>query len=51
LIGGVYCEDVDVASAVSPDHKEMNGVMPWAIDPAAAERLWLLSEELTKVRA
>jgi NAD(P)-dependent dehydrogenase (short-subunit alcohol dehydrogenase family) len=47
--GGVYCEDVDIARAVPADHKEMNGVLPWAIDHEAAERLWQLSEQLTHV--
>lgn len=46
-MGGVYCEDVDIAKAVPPDHKELNGVLPWAIDPDAAERLWALSERMT----
>jgi NAD(P)-dependent dehydrogenase (short-subunit alcohol dehydrogenase family) len=45
--GGVYCEDVDVARAVPADYKENGGVSPWAIDPILADRLWVLSEELT----
>jgi NAD(P)-dependent dehydrogenase (short-subunit alcohol dehydrogenase family) len=45
--GGVYCEDVDIARAVPADYKENGGVSPWAIDPILADRLWLLSEELT----
>ena len=45
-IGGVYCEDCEVAlpQAETDDTK---GVAPWAMDPQAAERLWLLSEQLT----
>ena len=27
----------------------MKGVMPYAIDPESAERLWALSEEITGV--
>jgi NAD(P)-dependent dehydrogenase (short-subunit alcohol dehydrogenase family) len=46
-MGGVYCENVDIAEAVPADHKEPNGVMPWAIDSGAAHRLWELSEVLT----
>jgi len=48
-LGGVYCEDVDVARAVAADHQPLDGVMPWAIDKAAAERLWALSERMTDV--
>ena len=44
-MGGVYCEDVNVAEAVSADFPGANGVRPWAIDPAFAERLWKKSEE------
>ncbi len=41
--GGVYCEDCAIAPVIdSPD--ESHGVMAWALDPAAAERLWQLSE-------
>jgi len=46
-MGGVYCENIDIAQAVPADHKEMNGVMPWAIDSDAAKQLWILSESLT----
>lgn len=42
--GGVYCEDCDIAAAVDADHKELNGVLPWARDEEAAQRLWTLSE-------
>lgn len=45
--GGVYCENVDVAVAVSADSKELLGVRPWATDPSLAQRLWTLSETLT----
>ncbi|HEY0182615.1 MAG TPA: oxidoreductase [Rhodopila sp.] len=45
--GGVYCEDVDIAVAVSADSKELLGVRPWATDPSLAQRLWTLSETLT----
>lgn len=49
-MGGVYCEDCDVAEAVPADHVEPSGVRPWAIDPDLAGKLWDLSEELTSVR-
>jgi NAD(P)-dependent dehydrogenase (short-subunit alcohol dehydrogenase family) len=48
-LGGVYCEDVDVARIVADDPQAMSGVNPWAIDRSAAERLWQLSESWTGV--
>jgi len=57
-LGGVYCENCDIAPLV--DEKAMvstggtpqpdmmpSGVMPYAVDPEAADRLWSLSEQLT----
>jgi len=49
-IGGVYCENADIAAAVPADHATLDGVLPWAVDQAAAERLWTLSEMMTGVR-
>jgi hypothetical protein len=43
-MGGVYCEDCDIANAVPADFAEGYGVKPWACDPALADRLWTLSE-------
>lgn len=48
-IGGVYCEDCNIARAVPADSDELLGVRPWAIDAEFAERLWGVSEELTGV--
>jgi NAD(P)-dependent dehydrogenase (short-subunit alcohol dehydrogenase family) len=48
-MGGVYCEDCDIAEAVPADHKPLNGVLPWAIDSEAADRLWHASEKMTGV--
>lgn len=44
-IGGVYCENVDIADAVAADFSGSSGVRPWAMDRDFAERLWKLSEE------
>jgi NAD(P)-dependent dehydrogenase (short-subunit alcohol dehydrogenase family) len=49
-IGGVYCENADIAAAVTANHATLDGVLPWAIDHAAAERLWALSETMTGIR-
>ena len=49
-MGGVYCEDVDVAQAVPADSTAAYGVRPWAMDPALAEQLWRRSEEWTGAR-
>jgi NAD(P)-dependent dehydrogenase (short-subunit alcohol dehydrogenase family) len=47
--GGVYCADCDIASLVPADSQLNSGVRPWAVDKAAAEALWILSEKLTTV--
>jgi NAD(P)-dependent dehydrogenase (short-subunit alcohol dehydrogenase family) len=49
-MGGVYCQDVDVAGILPADSASNVGVRAYAIDPEAAERLWSLSEELTGVK-
>ena len=48
-MGGVYCDDCDIAEAVPADFPGQSGVRPWAMDPALAERLWTKSEEWTGV--
>jgi hypothetical protein len=48
-MGGVYCEDVDIAEPVSADFAGTHGVRPWAIDPRLAEQLWKKSEAWTRV--
>lgn len=48
-MGGVYCEDCNIAEEVPEDSLKANGVRPWAINPDYAKRLWQLSEELTGV--
>ena len=52
---GVFCLDADIAEVVQPIaleglHQELTGVLPWAVDSELAERLWVLSEELTGVK-
>ncbi len=49
-IGGVYCEDCNIASPVSADSDEPHGVRPWAIDPGLAKKLWELGEEMTGIQ-
>jgi len=53
-IGGVYCEDVEVAHlAIGKIEKgnglEAQGVQPYSVDEANARRLWDLSEKMTGV--
>ena len=48
-LGGVYCADCDISPIVPDDSKSLTGVRRWAIDKAAAERLWELSERLLSV--
>lgn len=49
-LGGVYCENCDVARINVAGSAERGGVRPWAVDPDLAERLWRLSEALTGTR-
>jgi len=51
-LGGLYLEDCEVASVVAGERSDLGvGVMPYAIDPEQAARLWTLSAELTGVDA
>jgi NAD(P)-dependent dehydrogenase (short-subunit alcohol dehydrogenase family) len=42
--GGLYCEDCGVAEPIE-DPSMDQGIMSWALDEEAADRLWALSEE------
>jgi len=53
-LGGVYCENVDISPLVAPENEaawtggdSIPGVLPRAVDPEAAARLWEVSERLT----
>jgi NAD(P)-dependent dehydrogenase (short-subunit alcohol dehydrogenase family) len=48
-LGGVYCEDCDIAGLVPDDDTSAQGVRSYAVDPEQAARLWTLSAELTGV--
>ncbi|MDR1388633.1 MAG: SDR family NAD(P)-dependent oxidoreductase [Treponema sp.] len=54
-MGGLYCQDVDVAPLAQPDEEmklsdidstRLTGVMPYAVDMDEANRLWEMSEHL-----
>jgi len=47
-MGGLYCEDCDVAE-IAVEEGEWVGVRPYAIDAGEAERLWQFSAGLTGV--
>jgi len=49
-LGGVYCENCDIAIEVPGDSTELRGVRPWAINRTFARELWNLSERLTGIR-
>ena len=49
-MGGVYCEDADIAEAVPAESTAMSGARPWIQDRDLAKRLWTKSEEWTGVR-
>jgi NAD(P)-dependent dehydrogenase (short-subunit alcohol dehydrogenase family) len=52
-MGGVYCEDCDIAEATVPGSPEarIRGVDAHAVDREAAERLWQVSAEMTGINA
>jgi NAD(P)-dependent dehydrogenase (short-subunit alcohol dehydrogenase family) len=52
--GGVYCDNCDISPLVAPADEAAwrqatgpSGVLPYAVDPQAAARLWEVSEQLT----
>jgi NAD(P)-dependent dehydrogenase (short-subunit alcohol dehydrogenase family) len=52
-MGGVYCEDCDIAEVTVPDSPDarIRGVNAYAVDRDSAERLWAMSAGLTGVNA
>ena len=50
-MGGVYCQDCNIAAMASDTNMEAGGVRPYAIDPDAAGRLWAISAEMTGANA
>ena len=52
-MGGVYCEDCDIAEPTVPGSPEarIRGVDAHAVDRADAARLWTLSAEMTGINA
>lgn len=47
-VGGVYCEDADVAEVAS-DTSMSNGVKRYSLDEDNAKRLWTMSEAMTGI--
>jgi NAD(P)-dependent dehydrogenase (short-subunit alcohol dehydrogenase family) len=45
-IGGVYCEDADIAT-LADDVKATNGVKLYSLDKNNARQLWIISEAMT----
>jgi len=48
-LGGIYCENVDVAE-LNSDVKIIGGIKPYSLDETNAKRLWKLSEEMTGIQ-
>lgn len=48
-IGGVYCEDGDIA-VLSSGSTDQKGVHPYSLDENNAKKLWKLTEEMTGIR-
>lgn len=57
-MGGVFCANSDVAAiddgeitmSLEGRDRRTSKVAPYAVDPASAERLWAISEEMTGIR-
>lgn len=59
-VGGVYCEDSEIAVLDNPqandsekgkdDTIKMRGIAPFALDEAAAKKLWIMTEGLIGVK-
>lgn len=50
-LGGLYCEDCDIAVRAEATDEPFAGVRAYATDPDEAERLWTLSADLTTINA
>ncbi|WP_342088113.1 SDR family NAD(P)-dependent oxidoreductase [Dyadobacter sp. OTU695] len=48
-IGGVYCEDADIAP-LAADISKPQGVNPYSLDEASAKKLWALTEQMTGIK-
>jgi NAD(P)-dependent dehydrogenase (short-subunit alcohol dehydrogenase family) len=48
-IGGVYCEDVNIAELDIQNKSAGNGVLPYSLDKNNAKKLWKLSETMTSL--
>lgn len=48
-IGGVYCEDADIAP-LATDASNPQGVSPYSVDEASAKKLWEITEEMTGIK-
>lgn len=48
-LGGLYCEDCDVADVISGDSRAWHGVLPYAVDPEIARAWWTVSEQLAGI--
>jgi len=48
-IGGVYCENADIAT-LSSNEKIIGGIKAYSLDEKNAKRLWKLSQEMTGIK-
>ncbi len=48
-IGGVYCENADIAS-LNANTAVIGGIMPYSLDKINAKKLWELSEDMTGIK-
>ncbi len=45
-IGGVYCEDCDIAQAADENSQRYEHARSWIYDPARADKLWDMTEDM-----
>ena len=45
-MGGLYCEDCDVAPLADESSERYHHVRPWAVSEEGADRLWKMSEDM-----
>lgn len=49
-MGGVYCEDCDIAVLVNDNETGQGGVKLYSLDEPGAKKLWAWSEEMTGIK-
>jgi len=48
-MGGVYCEDCDIAALTPAEDKRLGGLKPWGTNAELASQLWTITEQMTGI--